>query len=480
MTPSTSAPTTAADLPALLALQRAAWARDPLPDARTRRDRLDRLLALARGNARAIADAIGSDFGTRPWQETFIAELAVFEQRVRFTHRRLAGWMRPRRVPTALQYGLARNWQQPQPVGVVGILSPWNYPFDLSLTPAVDALAAGNRAMLKPSELCPSFSALLAELVAQRFDRDELAVVPGDAELAAAFCALPFDHLLFTGSTAVGRLVAAAAAPNLTPITLELGGKSPVILDASCDLQHAAARVAWGKLLNAGQTCIAPDYVLAPPELVEPFAQALEAAMARLYPTLAHNPEYTSIISPRHWQRLHGLLDDARARGAQVRAVNPAHENLDPAGRKIAPHLVLGASDDMAVMREEIFGPILPIVACADTRAAIARVNAHDRPLALYWFGHNTAHRDQVLRETVSGGVCINDCLLHVSQLHQPFGGIGGSGQGAHHGEHGFRAFSHLKPVFSQSRWHGMSLVSPPYGRLVDRAWRWFNREGRQ
>lgn len=469
-------PAAHADLLPLLQAQRAACARDPLPDVRTRRDRLDRLLALSKTHARAIADAIASDFGTRARQETFIAEFSVFEQRLRHTRAGLARWMQRQRVPTSLAYGLAHNWLQPQPLGVVGILSPWNYPFDLSLTPAVDALGAGNRVMIKPSDLSPQFSALLAQLVASRFDASELTVVQGDAQRAAAFSALPFDHLLFTGSTSVGRLVAAAAAPNLTPLTLELGGKSPVILDPSCDLRQAAERMAWGKLLNAGQTCIAPDYVLAPTAMVGQLQEALAQAMARLYPTLARNPDYTSIISARHWQRLQDLLEDARRQGATVRQVNPADEAFDPQQRKMAPQLLTGVHEGMRVMQEEIFGPILPIIACDTVAEAIAYVNAHDRPLALYWFGQHRAHREQVLRQTISGGVTVNDCLLHVGQLHQPFGGIGPSGQGAHHGIHGFRTFSHYKPVFVQSRWNPMSLINPPYGRLLDAAMRWFER----
>ena len=467
---------THADLLLLLQAQRQACASDPLPDARTRRDRLDRLLALSKTHARALTQAIADDFGTRPRQETFLAELAVFEQRLKHTRRHLGAWMQRQRVPTSLQYGLAHNWLQPQPLGVVGILSPWNYPFDLSLTPAVDAIGAGNRVMLKPSELCPHFSELLAQRVGEAFDPTELTVVQGDAQRAAAFSALPFDHLLFTGSTAVGRLVAAAAAPNLTPITLELGGKSPVIVDPSCDLARTAERIAWGKLLNAGQTCIAPDYVLAPQAMIPALVEALTQAMGRLYPQLAANPDYTSIISPRHWERLHALVDDARQQGASVVTVNPAGESFAPEQRKLPPHLLTGVHDGMRVMQEEIFGPLLPIVACDTLDEAIAYVNAHDRPLALYWFGQQRQHRERVLRETVSGGVTINDCLLHVSQIHQPFGGIGPSGQGAHHGIHGFRSFTHFKPIFVQSRWSLMSLVNPPYGRLLDLAMRWFER----
>jgi coniferyl-aldehyde dehydrogenase len=463
-------------LQALFQAQRTAFERDSLPSLKVRRDRLDRLMQMTRQHAQGICDAISKDFGQRAWQETFMAELMVFEQRLNYTRRHLPRWMRMRRVGTQLQYGLARNRLLPQPLGVVGILSPWNYPFDLSLSPAIDALAAGNRVMIKPSELNPHFGPYLAEMVAQFFDPSELTVVLGDVPLAAAFSRLPFDHLLFTGSTAVGRVVAAAAAANLTPVTLELGGKSPVIIDDDCDLPAAAQRIAWGKLLNAGQTCIAPDYVLVADAQVEPLVQAILSAMQNQYPSLAQNPDYTSIISPRHWQRLQDMLADAQAQGAQLHVHHPAGEVFDPAARKMAPVIITGVRPSMRIAQEEIFGPILPIMACGDLDQVLAHVRQRDRPLALYWFGRNTQRRDRVLRETISGGVSINDCLLHVSQLSQPFGGVGPSGQGAHHGQWGFESCSKLKPIFIQSRWHGMGLVSAPYGRLINWAFRFFTR----
>jgi coniferyl-aldehyde dehydrogenase len=449
------------------AAQRRAFAADPNPPLAARRQRLDRLLALIDDNEDAFVAAIDADFGGRAAQETRIAEIFVTRAAIRYARRHLRGWMRTRRVPTALPFLPARNRLAPQPLGVVGIVSPWNYPIQLTLCPLVAALAAGDRALIKPSELTPRVSALLAELAAKYFDPDLASVVVGDAETGKAFVALPFDHLLFTGSTAVGRQVAAAAAANLTPITLELGGKSPAIFDASCDLAQASARVAAGKLFNAGQTCVAPDYLLVPRGQADAAAAALTAAMTRLYPKLAANPDYTAVISQRHRERLIALVAEAREAGARIVEINPAGESFADS-RKLAPTLVIGAPPTSRLMREEIFGPVLPIVEYERIEDAIAVVNRGDRPLALYWFGRDAARRERVLSETIAGGVTVNDCLLHFVQEGQPCGGVGASGVGAYHGEWGFRTFSKLKPVFHQSNLSGFPLLRPPYGKLTD------------
>ncbi|WP_255378650.1 coniferyl aldehyde dehydrogenase [Pelomonas sp. KK5] len=447
----------------LLAAQRAAHATDPTPTHAVRIDRLDRLARLLEENAQAFVQAITQDFGHRSAHETLLAEVGILGTSIVGTKRHLKGWMKTRRVATSLAYMPGRNRLIRQPLGVVGVVAPWNYPLQLSLGPAIGAIAAGNRVLIKPSELTPAFSALLEKLVGQYFKPEEMAVVCGDAQVGAAFCALPFDHLVFTGSTAVGRKVAAAAAPNLTPLTLELGGKSPCIIDSSADLKVAAPRIAFGKLLNAGQTCIAPDYLLVPPGQGRAVAEALKAEVARMYPTIEGNPDYTSIISPRHRARLQQLLDDAQSQGATI---VPLSDDLTPQGsRKFTPVAVLNPTPSMQIMQEEIFGPLLPIVEVADTAAAIAKVNAGDRPLALYWFGSDGAAREQVLRETIAGGVTINDCLWHIGQEAQPFGGVGASGMGAYHGEHGFRSFSKEKPVFIQARLNGIPLLHPPYGK---------------
>lgn len=451
-----------------LQMQRNAFAAERYPSLPQRLDRLARLQRLLTDHEMRLAEAISADFGHRSRHETVIAEVFIVRSAIVQARRHLKRWMARRRVATAFHSLPASSWVQPQPLGVVGIVSPWNYPLQLALAPAVEALAAGNRVMIKPSELTPRFSALLAELIDQYFAADECTVVTGDAETAKAFVSLPFDHLLFTGSTTVGRQVALAAANHLTPVTLELGGKSPVIINADADLQDAARKIAAGKLLNAGQTCIAPDYVLVPNELRDAFVDAYAAAARRLYPSLAGNPDYTSIVNERHHARLQGLLDEAQGRGARLLPTH-AGEAAQAGTRKMTPVVLLDVQDDMRVMQEEIFGPLLPVLAVRDLDAAIDYVNAHPRPLALYWFGRSPADRDRVLQQTLSGGVTINDTLLHVAQHNLPFGGVGPSGMGAYHGQAGFDLFSKLRPVFSQSRFAGTRLLQPPYGALADR-----------
>ncbi|MBE0626904.1 MAG: coniferyl aldehyde dehydrogenase [Burkholderiales bacterium] len=458
-----------AKLYATLERQRSAFAVQMNPDIAVRRDRLARLAAMGEKHAAQIAEAISADFGHRSAHETQMAELLVVGASVRHAQSHLKTWMKTRRVPTALHYRPGSNRLLRQPLGVVGIVAPWNYPYLLALGPAVAALAAGNRVMIKPSELVPGFCALLQRIVGEFFAADEMAVVTGDAQTGKSFTELPFDHLFFTGSTAVGKLVAQAAAKNLTPVTLELGGKSPAILDPSSDLAVAVPRLAFGKLLNAGQTCIAPDYAFVPNERIDAFVELMQRAVAQMYPRLAANPDYTSIVNERHFARLQGLLEDARAKGARIVAINPAGESFDPARRKQPPVLVLDVKPEMKLMQEEIFGPILPVLGYDRIDEAIAYVNRHDRPLALYWFGTDGASRDKVLEQTISGGVTLNDCIWHIAQEDQPFGGVGPSGMGSYHGEWGFRTFSKEKPVFIQPRLNGMFLMYPPFGKTFER-----------
>lgn len=450
--------------------QRQAFLKEPYPSLQERLSRLDRLAALVNDNEAAIIAAIDADFCGRAAQETRVAELFVVRAGIRHAKRHLKGWMRTRRVATALHFRPGRNRLMPQPLGVAGIISPWNYPLQLAIAPAISALAAGNRVMVKPSELTPRFSELLAQLVTAAFDPDEMTIVTGDAETGKAFAALPFDHLLFTGSTAVGRQVAQAAAANLTPVTLELGGKSPAILDPSCDLDVAVERIAFGKLFNAGQTCIAPDYLLVPKGSTDAVAEKFSAAVARLYPTLVANPDYTAIISERHRDRLDDLVREAQDAGARVVEINPANERFEGGEtRKFPPTLVLCPSLETRLMREEIFGPVLPVLEYDGVDEAIAHVRAGEHPLALYWFGTDAVNRERVLRQVLAGGVTINDCLLHFVQEDQPGGGVGASGMGAYHGEWGFNTFSKLKPVFHQARLSGTSLLRPPYGATFER-----------
>lgn len=437
-----------------------------------RRERLLKIQTILSQHGQALAQAVQADFGVRSLQLTEIADLFVLRTLLSSTLKNLARWMKPVKVSTPVYLQPARAYVQRQPLGVVGVVSPWNYPVQLALAPIITALAAGNRVMLKPSELTPHTSALLAKLIGQVFAPDEVCVVQDDsvdaAQLAAEFASLPFDHLFFTGSTAVGKKVAAAAAANLTPTTLELGGKSPCILDGSCDLEQAAIKIAHGKLLNAGQTCIAPDYMLLPRGQEAAFGTAFARAVAQLFPTLAGNPDYAAIISPRHHERLQALLAQAEGEGARLQVINPGSATASGALRQMAPVLVFDVAPESKLLHEEIFGPILPVLAYDTLDEAIAYINARPRPLALYWFGEDAAQRDQVLARTVSGGVTINDTLMHIAHPNLPFGGVGESGWGSYHGEAGFLRLTQQKPVLLQSRWARGDLFYPPYGKRFD------------
>jgi coniferyl-aldehyde dehydrogenase len=441
----------------------------PAPTLKQRLDRLARLRAAISDNEARFDQAISADFGHRCATETAIAETLLVLGEIKHAAKHLKAWMAPQRISTAAQFFPAKNRLIPQPVGVVGIIAPWNYPLQLTLAPAVAALAAGNRVMIKPSELVPRFSALLREVIAAKFDATEMMVTGIDDDISQAFAALPFDHLMFTGSTRIGRLVAEAAGRNLTPVTLELGGKSPAIIDRSADLNEAAERIAYGKLLNAGQTCIAPDYALVPEASVQDFANKLQSHMRRMVGTDPENKDYTSIISERHYARLEGLVADAAANGAQILQPAKADDPAWKSKRKFPPTIIVGATPEMTIMQEEIFGPILPILGTSNAAEPIAYINSHDRPLALYWFGKDDAARDEVLARTVSGGVTINDCLFHFTQINQPMGGVGASGIGAYHGEWGFRALSKLKPVFYRSPFNRLADLYPPYGAKIAR-----------
>lgn len=466
----------AATLPTLFDAQRRASRAQPEVPLAVRRDRLLRVQRLIEQHADALAAAVNADFGVRSPRLTEIADLFVLRALLSSTLRQLPRWMKPVKVRTPWYLQPSHAFLQRQPLGVVGVVSPWNYPVQLALGPVITALAAGNRVMLKPSELTPQTSALLATLLGEAFASDEVAVVQGGSDVAQAFVNLPFDHLFFTGSTAVGREVARAAAANLTPTTLELGGKSPCIIDVSCDIAQAAMKIAHGKLLNAGQTCIAPDYLLLPRGRETEFTEAFARAVAALFPTVQGNPDYAAIISPRHLERLQAMLVRAEGQGARLQVIQPGGAAASASSRQMAPVLVFDVPARSELLSEEIFGPILPVLPYDSLQQAIDHINAGPRPLALYWFGTDTGSRDHVLASTVSGGVTVNDTLMHIAHENLPFGGVGDSGWGSYHGEAGFLRLSQQKPVMVQSKWARGDLFYPPYGRRFDQVMGWMKR----
>jgi coniferyl-aldehyde dehydrogenase len=445
----------------------AATRRSPVVERNRRQARLDALIALVHDNAERFVTAISADFGHRSAHETRLLELFPSLEAVRHNRSHFGAWMKPQRKSASIWFRPGRARIIPQPLGVVGIIVPWNYPLFLAVSPLAAALAAGNRVMIKMSEFTPRTGELLAELVAKYFNAEDVSVVLGDASVGADFARLPFDHLLFTGSTKVGHDIMRMAADNLTPVTLELGGKSPAIVGPEYSMAKAAERIMVGKLLNAGQTCIAPDYVLVPAGREQAFIEAARAVVAKCWPDMANTPDYTAIVNDRHYQRLQGYVADARERGAQIEPLSTAL--ADDTRRKLPPLALLKVDDNMRVMQDEIFGPLLPVLPYKDLEAAIAYVNQHPRPLALYCFENDSGRRDRVLDETVAGGVTINDTILHIAQEELPFGGVGPSGMGHYHGMEGFRTFSKQKAVFYQSRLNGMSLFNPPYGALFER-----------
>jgi acyl-CoA reductase-like NAD-dependent aldehyde dehydrogenase len=444
--------------------------REPPAGVADRRAALSALRDMVATHADEFARAICEDFGWRSPSETRMAEIVPVLTIITDALKHVETWMAPERRGRSVLFWPARNKVYWQPKGVVLIISPWNYPVDLAIAPVAAALAAGNRVILKPSEMTPRTSAALKRRLEETLGADHVTVATGGPDVAEALCRLPFDHILFTGSTGVGRKVMAAAAANLTPVTLELGGKSPAIVHGDYDLARAVERIVRGKLLNAGQTCIAPDYVLVPAARVDAFVAAFERTAAAFYPRLLDNPDYTAIINDRHFQRLTGLVADARAKGARVVCVDPGGELGDgnpgnAASRKIAPAVLTGVTDAMSIMQNEIFGPLLPVVAYDSLDDAIAYVNGRPRPLALYYFDNDAGRIEKVLRETVSGGAAINETVLHFAQENLPFGGIGPSGMGAYHGRDGFRTFSHARGTFLQSQLTVTSLLTPPYGQ---------------
>jgi coniferyl-aldehyde dehydrogenase len=434
---------------------------------------LERLEQAVRACRDELVEACSADFGRRAPMETLGADVMVALDEIRHARKHLRRWMKPQRRAVNLNFRPARGEVRYAPLGVVGIVAPWNYPFQLAIAPLASALAAGNRVMIKPSEFTPRVSALLARMLGAAFGPDQVLVVQGDAALGAAFTALPFDHLLFTGSTEVGRRVMAAAAANLTPVTLELGGKSPALIAPGYPIAHAADRIAFGKCFNGGQTCVAPDYVLVPRAQRDAFVEAYLDSVKRRYPTLADNPDYTAVINGRQADRLRAWLEDARLRGVEIRQHAPEGELAPPGVELIPPTVLIDPPEDSQVMLGEIFGPLLPVKSYDDLNEAVAYVLSKDKPLAFYAFDRDSARVERVLERVSAGMACINDVLIQFGQSEFPIGGVGASGMGAYHGHTGFLAFSKQMPVLYQSRLNGMKLFDPPYGAFTAKLVRW-------
>ncbi len=459
------------DLASVFARQQLAFQADPFPALPARRQKLRALRAALRHHADDIAAAIDRDFAGRSLFESKMVDVLGPVLQINHALAHLRQWMRSRRRRPELLFATNSAKVLYQPKGVVGIVSPWNYPVYLALGPLITALAAGNRAMLKLSEFTPATTEVVRSLLSECFPIEEVAVFGGDVGVAQAFTALAFDHLVFTGSPAVGPQVMRAASANLVPLTLELGGKSPALLAPDADLHAAARAVAHGKAFNAGQTCVAPDYALVPAARAAEFLQAVLTAAQQLYPATHGNRDYTAIISQRHWQRLQELLQDARTRGAVVTVASSdgVGAETDVIDRRLPLHVVSAVTDDMRIMREEIFGPLLPIQTYDTLSDALQYINQRPRPLALYPFGFDQASLSAVLKATHSGGVTVNDWGWHVFNHDLPFGGSGRSGLGTYHAEEGFRELSHAKAVFSRRPWFPLSLFYPPYGTWLQR-----------
>ncbi len=456
---------TSTDLHHILDRQRTAFLHDGPPDAKKRRSDLHLLKSEILARRTEIVRALTADFGQRSERESAIVELIPLVQSINYMVRHLGHWMKPERRHVSAYFQCGRAWVVRQPVGVVGIIAPWNYPLSLALVPLATAIAAGNRAMLKPSELTPATSAVIAKIVQAIFPPEQVAVVTGGAELGAMFSALPFDHILFTGSTTVGKKVAEAAARNLTPVTLELGGKSPAVIEPGFSMRRAAARIAFGKLINAGQTCIAPDYVLVHENDAATFASAYQDAVHTLHPGgYIGSRDYTAILNQHHYARLNGLVRDAGERGARVIRLG----SDSAASHVLAPVLLLDVTPEMAVMQDEIFGPVLPVLTYKTLDDAISFINARPNPLALYYFGDRREERDRLLNHTLSGNVTLNGTLLHIAQDDLPFGGVRESGIGAYHGKEGFITLTHPRGIYRQGRFNAAMLLRPPFGRLSD------------
>ena len=461
------------EMQAILERQRAAYLAEGVVSSQTRIDRLERAVQVVKKHQKTFVKAMNEDFGHRSEHQSLFTDIASSIGPLRHAQQNLKRWQKKdkRKVtPGVLALLGARAWIEYQPLGVVGVISPWNFPVNLTFTPLAGVLSAGNRCMIKPSEYTPATSAAMAVGFAEEFDEEEIAVVTGGPQTGADFSGLAFDHLLFTGATSVAKHVMRAASENLVPVTLELGGKSPVIISPKADMAPTTDALMAGKMLNAGQICLAPDYVFVPRNRMSEFVESSKRSVAKMYPTLLDNPDYTSVVNERHFQRINGYVDEARERGVEVVEINPANENFgQQSAHKIAPTFLIDPPEDSAVMQEEIFGPVMPIKSYDSLDETMDYVNSHERPLGLYYFGTDQQETDQVLGNTTSGGVTLNDVVMHVAQEDLPFGGVGPSGMGSYHGEDGFRTFSHAKAVFKQATFNPAEKLGlrPPYGEKI-------------
>jgi coniferyl-aldehyde dehydrogenase len=462
-----SATTTA--MMATLQRQRDAFTAARPEQMSVRKDRLKRIIAMMKETGEEFARAISRDFGHRSHEQSLMTDIMPSVTAAKYCLKHMDAWARTEKRKPNFPLGLfgAKAELRYEPKGVVGVVSPWNFPVGLTIGPVAQAFAAGNRVMIKPSEFTEDTSELMREVFARYFAEEEMAVFNGGPDVGQAFCGLPFDHLLFTGATSVGKHVLRAAADNLVPVTLELGGKSPTILGRSANVERASERIAMGKMLNAGQICLAPDYMIVPQELEERAIGAVSNAVSAMYPTLLNNDDYTSVVNAKHRDRIQGLIDDAKAKGAEAIEINPGNEDFSASnGHKMPLTILRNVDDDMKVMQDEIFGPVLPIKTYKAIDEAIDYINAHDRPLGLYYFGEDAGERERVLTRTISGGVTVNDVVMHVSIDDLPFGGVGPSGMGSYHGPEGFKTFSHARSVYTQPKFDLAKLagLKPPYG----------------
>ncbi|MDY6942469.1 MAG: coniferyl aldehyde dehydrogenase [Pseudomonadota bacterium] len=452
----------------ILRKQQAAFLDRGISDYRTRIQALDTLNKAIGEYADELVKAVMADFGHRSPHETVMTEVLANMGEIRLTKGHIKKWMKPKKVPASIQSLPATGKVVYQPKGVVGIMGAWNYPAFLIFSPLIGVLAAGNHAMIKPPDVTPRTSEVIQELIAKYFEEEFVTVVTGDVQAAIQFSELPFDHLIYTGNTEVGRKIMMAAAKNLTPVTLEMGGKSPTIVGEDYPIRTAAQRMLLGKSVNSGQTCIAPDYVMVPKAKEQEFVQAYSELMTKRYPTVADNQDITWIVNDRHYRRIRGLIDDAKAKGANVIEINPRNEAI-PDGKRVIPHtLITNVTEDMAVMQEEIFGPVLPVMTYDTLEDAVQYVKNHPRPLALYYFDNNKRRADYVINQTISGGATVNDTMLHIAHPNLPFGGVGPSGIGAYHGFDGFVEFSHKKGVLYQRSWFSpAAFVGRPYPEVA-------------